>query len=83
MGSGSPTFTQDVPATHLPDAAQDAWRASDIPLPDGWSSIVLRRGRVDVATWVNTGGRPCVATVAYGDAPTDLPEMWRDSWCPA
>jgi hypothetical protein len=80
-GSGSPAFTQDVPVTHLPDAAQDAWRASDIPLPDGWTSVVLRRGGADVARWVNTGGRPCVAAVTFGDAPTDLPAMWKDSWC--
>ena len=82
-GSGSPAFTQDVPVTHLPDSAQDAWRASDIPLPDGWTSIVLRRGGVDVARWANAGGKACVAAVTYGDAPTDLPEMWKDSWCAA
>ena len=33
-GSG-PTVVQDVPVTHLPDVAQDAWRATDIPLPEG------------------------------------------------
>lgn len=81
--SGSLAFTQDVPLTHLREATQDAWRASDIPLPDGWTSIVLRRGGADVATWVNTGGKPCVAAVTYADAATDLPEMWKDSWCPA
>ena len=85
-GPGSattPALTQDVPVTHLPEAAQDAWRASDLPLPDGWTSIVLRRGGADVVRWVNTGGKPCVASVTYTDAPTDLPQMWKDSWCPA
>jgi len=80
--SGAPALTQDVPATHLPAGAEDAWRASDIPLPDGWTSIVLRRGGTDVVRWVNWGGRACVATVTFADAPTDLPEMWKDSWCP-
>ena len=82
-GASTPALTQDVPVTHLPEAAQDAWRASDIPLPDGWTSIVLRRGGADVVRWVNTGGKPCVASVTYTDAPTDLPQMWKDSWCPA
>jgi hypothetical protein len=82
-GASALVLTQDVPVTHLPDAAQDAWRASDIPLPDGWTSIVLRRGGTDVARWINTGGKPCVAAVTYADAPTDLPQMWKDSWCPA
>lgn len=81
--AGVLAFTQEVPLTHLREAAQDAWRASDIPLPDGWTSVVLRRGGTDVATWVNTGGKPCVAAVTYGDTATDLPEMWKDSWCPA
>ena len=78
-----PALTQTVPATHLTDVAQDAWRASDIPLPDGWTSVVLRRGGTDVARWVNTGGRPCVASVTFTDVATDLPQMWRDSWCAA
>jgi hypothetical protein len=37
---------------------------------------------VDVARWMNAGGRACVAAVTFADAPTDLPEMWKDSWCP-
>lgn len=80
-GPGSAAVHQQVPATHQPDAAQDVWRISSLPVPDGWSSIVLRRGGTDVATWNNAGGRPCVAAVTYGDAPTDLPDLWRDSWC--
>jgi hypothetical protein len=82
-GARCPALMRDVPATHLPDAAQDAWRTSDIPLPDGWTSVVLRRGGADVARWVNTGGKPCVASVSYADAPTDLPDVWKDSWCAA
>jgi len=34
-GSAAPTVVQDVPVTHLPDVAQAAWRATDIPLPEG------------------------------------------------
>lgn len=80
-GTDSPVFTQDVPATHLPLSAEAAWRASDIPLPEGWTAIVLRRGGSEVARWLSTGARPCVAAVSFGDAPTDLPQMWKDSWC--
>ena len=82
-GSAAPAFTQELPATHLVDLAQDAWRISSLPLPDGWTSIVLRRGGVDVARWVHSGSRACVAAVSYSDAPTDLPDLWKDSWCRA
>lgn len=80
MGSAAPAFVQDVPVTRLPNGIL-AWRISEVPLPDAWTSVVLRRGGSDVVRWHNAGLRACVAAVTFTDAPTDLPAIWRDFWC--
>jgi hypothetical protein len=79
-GSTTPDFVQDVPLTRLPSGVH-TWRVTEIPVPDAWSSIVLRRGGADVVRWSNAGIRACVAAVTFADAPTDLPSIWKDFWC--